>query len=46
MPFQIKKISNYYKVINKQTGKVYAKHTTLAKAKSQIRLLNLKTLGK
>jgi len=40
MPFKIVKKSNgRYKVINKITGKVHAKNTTLKKAKSQIKLI-------
>jgi hypothetical protein len=41
MPYEIKKLphSNLVKMINKDTGRVAAKHTTLQKAKSQMRLL-------
>ena len=39
MPYQIKKVDNYYQVINKATGKIHAKHTTLHKANAQIRLM-------
>jgi hypothetical protein len=45
MPYQIVKVSPYqniYKVINKDTGIVHSKHTTLLKAKAQIRLLHSK----
>ena len=30
-----------YKVVNKDTGFVHAKHTTLSKAKAQVRLINM-----
>ena len=42
MPYLIKKIKNknLYKVINKETGDIKSKHTTLENAKKQIRLLN------
>ena len=40
MPYAMKKVSaRRWRVYNKKTGKVYAYHTTLKKAKSQIRLL-------
>jgi hypothetical protein len=45
MPYQIVKLrpyQNIYKVINKDTGIVHSKHTTLLKAKAQIRLLHSK----
>ena len=50
MPYELKKIKNYYKVINKNDGlelaaltlrgKVKAKHTTREKGKKMIRLLD------
>jgi len=43
MPFVIKKEGTHYKVINKLTGKIHAKHTTKAKAMAQVRLLYLKS---
>jgi hypothetical protein len=41
MPYAIRKIKNKdrYRVINKDTGQVKAKTTTLTKAKKQVRLL-------
>ena len=43
MPYNIEKCTECgcgtYKVINAKTGHVYAKHTTLKKAKAQVRLL-------
>lgn len=40
MPFIIKKLlDGHFQVINEDTGKIYAKHTTLKNAKSQVRLL-------
>ena len=41
MPYKIIKLpnSNLYKVINKNTLQVHSKHTTLALAKKQVRLL-------
>ena len=41
MPYKIVKLkSGKVKVVNKQTGQVKAKGTTLTKAKKQIKLLN------
>ena len=40
MPYKIVKGKLGYTVKNKDTGKVYAKHTTLANAEAQIRLLH------
>jgi len=42
MPYEIKKIINskFYKVINKETGDVKAKHSTRNDAFKQVRLLN------
>ncbi len=44
MPYQIKKLHhlNLYKVINKTTGVVHSKHTSLLKAKAQVRHLQSK----
>lgn len=41
MPYKIVKLphSNLVKMMNKDTGRVTAKHTTLVKAKAQKRLL-------
>ena len=39
MPYAIKKVGDGYEVLNLDTGKVHAKHTSLARAKAQIRLL-------
>jgi hypothetical protein len=40
MPYLIRLVSkNKYAVINKQTGKIHAKHTTKANAEAQVRLL-------
>jgi len=41
MPFQILKVGRAYAVINAVTGQVHAKHTSLKKAKAQIRLLHM-----
>ena len=39
-PYELKKVKNYYKVINKNDGKVKANHKTKEKGKRMIRLLN------
>jgi hypothetical protein len=42
MPYKIEKVApfkNIYKVINTDTGKEHSKHTSLLKAKAQVRLL-------
>ena len=39
MPYSIKHIGRYYKVFNTLTGKIHAQHTTLPKAKAQIRIM-------
>jgi len=41
MPYVIRKLpkQELYKVMNKQTGQVLAKHTTKEKAEAQVRLL-------
>jgi hypothetical protein len=44
MPYKIlKNADNSYKLINSDTGRVHAKHTTLEKAQAQMRLLYLIT---
>jgi hypothetical protein len=42
MPFVIRKLPRlpFYRVMNKNTGKVYAKRSTKEKAEAQVRLLN------
>lgn len=42
MPYKIQKVGTAYQVVNADTGKVYAKHTTRAKAQAQVRLLHAK----
>lgn len=39
MPYSIKRNGNMYAVVNSDTGKVHARHTTKAKAEAQMRLL-------
>jgi hypothetical protein len=39
MPYAITKVGRAYQVKNKVTGKVHARHTTLAHAEAQVRLL-------
>ena len=39
MPYSIRKSGKYYKVINSLTGRIHAQHTTLQKAKAQIRIM-------
>ena len=43
MPYQITKLKgkNLYQVKNLDSNKIIAKHTTLEKAKAQIRLLHM-----
>ena len=41
MPYQIKKIGNYYQVKNKHRGQIKAKKTTKIKAMKQIKFLNM-----
>ena len=43
MPYEIKKIrgKNLYTVRNKITGRYFSKHTTLERAKKQVRLLHM-----
>ena len=40
MPYELKKMKNYYKVVNKNDSKVEAKHTTKEKGTRMIRLLD------
>lgn len=43
MPYTIRKLpSGLYRVSNKITKKVFAEHTTKAKAEAQVRLLHMK----
>lgn len=43
MPYEIRKLKRgQYEVLNSKTGKVHAKHTSLVKAKAQVRLLGMK----
>ena len=39
MPYSIKHVGQYYKVVNTLTGKIHAQHTTLPKEKAQIRIM-------
>ena len=39
MPYLIRKSGKYYKVINSLNGRIHAQHTTLPKAKAQIRIM-------
>lgn len=39
MPYEIKRRGLHYEVVNRDTGKVHARHTTKAKAEAQVRLL-------
>ena len=39
MPYKIYKVKNYYKVINSKTGRLHSAHTSLPKAKAQIRIM-------
>ena len=41
MPYIIIKHGNTYAVKNKDTGQYKSKHTTLSKAKAQVRLLHM-----
>ena len=43
MPYEIRKVGDAYEVVNKKTGKIHAKGTTLKKAKAQVRLLHART---
>jgi len=42
MPYEIKKVGIHYIVRNKDTGRVFAKHTTVTNAIKQVRLLHMK----
>ena len=42
MPYEIRRIGTHYQVRNKDTGHVFAKHTTSEKAIRQVRLLHMK----
>jgi hypothetical protein len=43
MPYSINKLARgSYEVVNSKTGKIHAKHTSLTKAKAQVRLLGMK----
>ena len=42
MPYEIRRIGTHYQVRNKDTGHVFAKHTTAQKAIRQVRLLHMK----
>ena len=39
MPYSIRKVGRYYKVINTLTGKIHSAKTSLPKAKAQIRIM-------
>lgn len=39
MPYAIRKRGSSYEVVNTETGRVHAKHTTKKKAEAQVRLL-------
>jgi len=41
MPYVITKLKNGYYTVKKKSGAVKARHTTLAKAKAQVRLLHM-----
>jgi len=46
MPFAMRKLpTGHYEVVNTESGKVKAKHTTKAKAQAQLRLLNAIAYG-
>ena len=40
MPYRVQRTMGGFEVVNTETGEVHAKHTTEAKAKAQMRLLN------
>lgn len=40
MPYVIERHHGGFQVVNPLTGRVHAKHTTLAKAEAQVRLLH------
>ena len=39
MPYLIKRVAKYYKVIHSLTGRIHAQHSTLPKARAQIRIM-------
>ena len=39
MPYSIKHIGRYYKVVNTLNGLIHSAHTTLPKARAQIRIM-------
>ena len=39
MPYSIKHVGRYYKVVNTLTGRIHAQHSTLPKARAQIRIM-------
>ena len=40
MPYKVNQVMGGFEVVNTETGKVHAKHTTKARALKQVRLLN------
>lgn len=40
MPYKINQVMGGFEVVNTETQEVHAKHTSLEKAKAQVRLLN------
>lgn len=40
MPYEIRRAGDGYEVVNRETGKVHARHTSLRKARLQVRLLH------
>lgn len=46
MPYEIRPNGSEFEVVNKNTGKVHAKHTTKEKAEKQVRLLEMVEHGK
>ena len=41
MPYAIHKIASHYQVVNKDTGHIYAYHTTKENAVKQVKLLHM-----
>ena len=39
MPYSIKHVGRYYKVVNTLNVRIHSAHTTLPKAKAQIRIM-------
>ena len=39
MPYSIRKSGRYYKVVNTLNGHIHSAHTTLPKARAQIRIM-------